>query len=127
MLGSALSFIGGALIIALTFFWFASNLATALANPLFDFSLVVGLVICAGASLFYLRPRSHSAWGIIVLIASLADLMGSFYFVYSPVNSTANSFTLLASVGPIVALAGSVAGMNWKPPRQTPNQQLPSS
>jgi hypothetical protein len=126
VLGIALSFIGGALIIALTF-WFASNLATALANPLFDFSLVVGLVICAGAALFYLRPRSHSAWGIIVLIASLADLMGSFYFVYSPVNSAANFFTLFASVGPIVALAGSVAGINWKPPRQTPNQQLPSS
>jgi len=80
VLGIALSFIGGALIIALAF-WFVSNLATALANPLFDISLVVGLVICAGAALFYLRPRSHSAWGIIVLIASLADLMGSFYFL----------------------------------------------
>ena len=101
------------------------NLTVALANPLFDFTLVVGLVICSGGSLLYFRPRRHSGWGAIILIASLVDLTGSFYFLYSPFNGIANLFTLFASVGPLVGLAGSLAGINWKSPHQTPNQQLP--
>src|SRR2546428_8181062 len=101
------------------------NLTVALANPLFDFTLVVGLVICSGGSLLYFRPRRHSGWGAIILIASLVDLTGSFCFLYSPFNGTADLFTLFASVGPLVGLAGSIAGMNWKPPHQTPNLQWP--
>src|SRR5207245_2478751 len=81
-------------------------------------------IICSGGSLLYFRPRRHSAWGAIILIASLVDLTGSFYFLYSPFNGTANLFTLFASVGPLVGLAGSLAGINWKSPHQTPNQQL---
>ena len=124
-LGIILSLVGGALTLSLAALIASMNLTVALANPLFDFTLVVGLVICSGGSLLYFRPRRHSAWGAIILIASLVDLTGSFYFLYSPFNGTANLFTLFASVGPLVGLAGSLAGINWKSPHQTPNQQLP--
>src|SRR3989475_4259758 len=73
-LGIILSFVGGALTLSLAALIASMNLTVALANPMFDFTLVVGLVFCSGGSLLYFRPRRHSAWGAIILIASLVDL-----------------------------------------------------
>ena len=61
-----------------------------------------------------LREASHSLWSSLVIVVAVADLLGVLYFLYSPV-AQALLPTLVASVGPLLALIGGVIGLAWKP------------
>ncbi len=69
-------------------------------------SMISGIIVLIGGS--------HSLWSSLVIVVAVADLLGVLYFLYSPV-AQALLPTLVASVGPLLALIGGVIGLAWKP------------
>jgi len=77
-------------------------------------SMISGVIVLIGGVLIYVKPTSHSLWSSLVIVVAVADLLGVLYFLYSPV-AQALLPTLVASVGPLMALIGGVIGLAWKP------------
>jgi len=77
-------------------------------------SMISGVIVLIGGVLLYVKPTSHSLWSSLVIVVAVADLLGVLYFLYSPV-AQALLPTLVASVGPLMALIGGVIGLAWKP------------
>ena len=77
-------------------------------------SMISGVIVLIGGVLLYVKPTSHSLWSSLVIVVAVADLLGVLYFLYSPV-AQALLPTLVASVGPLLALVGGVIGLAWKP------------
>ncbi len=77
-------------------------------------SMISGIIVLIGGVMLYEKPTSHSLWGSLVIVVAVADLLGVLYFLYSPV-AQALLPTLVASVGPLLALIGGVIGLAWKP------------
>ncbi len=77
-------------------------------------SMISGIIVLIGGVMLYEKPTSHSLWSSLVIVVAVADLLGVLYFLYSPV-AQALLPTLVASVGPLLALIGGVIGLAWKP------------
>ncbi len=77
-------------------------------------SMISGVIVLIGGILLYMKPTSHALWSILVIVVAVVDLLGVLYFLYSPV-AQALLPTLVASVGPLLALVGGVIGLAWKP------------
>ena len=77
-------------------------------------SMISGIIVLIGGVMLYEKPTSHSLWSSLVIVVAVADLLGVLYFLYSPV-AQALLPTLVASVGPLLALIGGVRGLAWKP------------
>ena len=77
-------------------------------------SMISGVIVLIGGILLYMKPTSHALWSILVIVVAVVDLLGALYFLYSPV-AQALLPTLVASVGPLLALVGGVIGLAWKP------------
>jgi len=77
-------------------------------------SMISGVIVLIGGILLYMKPTSHALWSILVIVVAVVDLLGVLYFLYSPV-AQALLPTLVASVGPLLALIGGVIGLAWKP------------
>ena len=76
--------------------------------------MISGVIVLIGGILLYMKPTSHALWSILVIVVAVVDLLGVLYFLYSPV-AQALLPTLVASVGPLMALIGGVIGLAWKP------------
>jgi len=77
-------------------------------------SMISGVIVLIGGILLCMKPTSHALWSILVIVVAVVDLLGALYFLYSPV-AQALLPTLVASVGPLLALVGGVIGLAWKP------------
>ena len=87
-------------------------------------SMISGVIVLIGGILLYMKPTSHALWSILVIVVAVVDLLGVLYFLYSPV-AQALLPTLVASVGPLLALIGGVIGLAWKPiASRSSNQSL---
>lgn len=86
---------------------------------LFLASIISGLVILTGTVLLFLNPKNHLLWGVIVIVVAIVDLIGALYFLYSPIPQ-GQAITLIAMLGPIIALVGGIAGLVWKPTGMSP-------
>lgn len=102
-----LSLIGGLVILIL-----ASEISVG--NLLFFASIISGLIILASTLMLFLKPENHLLWGIIVIVVAIVDLVGALYFLYSPIPQ-GQATTLIATLGPIIALVGGTAGLVWRP------------
>ena len=61
--------------------------------------LIAGIVVLIGAAMIYVRPRSASTWGLLVLIFSIVSFFGMGGFL----------------IGAILGIIGGVLAMTWKP------------
>ncbi len=77
-------------------------------------SMISGVIVLIGGVMLYMKPTSHALWSSLVIVVAVVDLLGALYFLYSPV-AQAILPTLVASVGPLLALIGGVIGLAWKP------------
>jgi hypothetical protein len=79
--------------------------------------LISGVLLLAGGVMLYFRPSSRALWSVLVLVVAVADLAGIAYIFFSP---SVGGVTLLGSLGPLLGLAGGVAGLLWKPTEARP-------
>jgi hypothetical protein len=83
-------------------------------GTLFLPAIISGLIIIFGAAMLYAKPSKSPLWSSLVIIVAIIDLFGVLLFFYAPV-SQAQAITAIASVGPLIALIGGVAGLASKP------------
>jgi len=67
-------------------------------------SSVSGVVIVLAAVLMYTRPSLHVAWGVIVLVFSVASAIGSVTGYYA----------LFGIVGLVLGVVGGAIGVGWR-------------
>src|SRR6266516_7238931 len=107
IVSSVLCLVSGVVVVLL-------SLMFPLDSFLFLPSMISGVIVLIGGILLYMKPTSHALWSILVIVVAVVDLLGVLYFLYSPV-AHALLPTLVASVGPLLALVGGVIGLAWKP------------
>jgi len=102
-----LSLVGGVVVLPLVSTF-------ALHSFLFLPGVISGIIVILSGVMLYERPNGHSLWSGLVIAVAVVDLLGVMFFLSAPAPQ-ARPPTLIASVGPLLALLGGVEGLAWKP------------
>ena len=62
--------------------------------------LIFALLVLIGAIMLWMKPQSHVAWGVVILLFSLFSIITGGGFI----------------IGLILGLVGGILGIVWKPP-----------
>ena len=89
---------------------------TYLGGPLFLsifsglLSILIGVPIIIGAVMLYVNPKNHAAWGVVVIVFSLASYM----------TGSLGGFV----IGLLLGLIGGILGLAWHPSPISPQSPI---
>jgi len=99
LVGGILILVGGAIFSALSGFFLG----------LFGIlGLVFGILVLLGSIMLYAAPRQHVAWGVIVLVFSVASIVGLGGFI----------------IGMVLGIVGGALGIAWNPHGGVPSESF---